>query len=55
MTPHYAVTGWRKAFRIVDGKYLKTRLKTNVRKLWQLGKQLLLKHFCIHTLVIEKM
>jgi hypothetical protein len=26
VTSDYAVTGWCKAFRIVDGEYLKTRL-----------------------------
>jgi hypothetical protein len=35
VTPDYAVTGWCKAFRIVDGEHLKMRL--NVLRLRQLG------------------
>jgi hypothetical protein len=27
VTPNYAVTGWHRAFRIVDGKHLKARLE----------------------------
>jgi hypothetical protein len=51
--PDYTVTAWRKAFGIVDGEHLKTRLdvlEPGCAQLWQLGICLLISNWAFGTI-----